>query len=152
MANDTAGRSVRGILVLFVLALVVGLFCLIFVRPSTASTGPDQVSLHYKGGAFTSKRFSDCIAPSNRVFDGPGDGHFAYPASQTNFVFDTGEGDGGPITFVTKDGIEMTVEGVANFLLNTSLRADRRSAARRYPGGAAPALPRADRQPVRRPT
>ena len=83
MANDTAGRAGRGILVLFVLALVVGLFCLIFVRPSTASTGPDQVSLHYKGGAFTSKRFSDCIAPSNRVFDGPGDGHFAYPASQT---------------------------------------------------------------------
>jgi hypothetical protein len=119
MANDTAGRSVRGILLILVLALVVGLFCLIFVRPSTASTGPDQVALHYKGGAFTSKRFSDCIAPSNRVFDGPGDGHFAYPASQTNFVFDSGEGDGGPITFVTKDGIEMTVEGVANFLLNT---------------------------------
>lgn len=120
MANDTAGRSARGILIFVILALVVGLFALIFVRPSTASTGPDQVALHYKGGAFTSKRFSDCIAPSNRVFDGPGDGHFAYPASQTNFVFDAGEGDGGPITFVTKDGIEMTVEGVANFLLNTS--------------------------------
>ncbi len=120
MANETAGRSARGILIFVILALVVGLFCLIFVRPSTASTGPDQVALHYKGGAFTSKRFSDCIAPSNRVFDGPGDGHFAYPASQTNFVFDAGDGDGGPITFVTKDGIEMTVEGVANFLLNTS--------------------------------
>jgi hypothetical protein len=120
MANDTAERSARGILIFVILALVVGLFCLIFVRPSTASTGPDQVALHYKGGAFTSKRFADCIAPSNRVFDGPGDGHFAYPASQTNFVFDAGDGDGGPITFVTKDGIEMTVEGVANFLLNTS--------------------------------
>ena len=121
---------VRGILIFVILALVVGLFCLIFVRPSTASTGPDQVSLHYKGGAFTSKRFSDCIAPSNRVFDGPGDGHFAYPASQSNFVFDTGEGDGGPITFVTKDGIEMTVEGVANFVLNTDCSLARRSAAR----------------------
>lgn len=120
MANETAGRSARRILLLVILVLVVGLVGLIFVRPSTASTGPDQVALHYKGGAFTSKRFSDCIAPSNRVFDGPGDGHFAYPASQTNFVFDNGNGDGGPITFVTKDGIEMTVEGVANFLLNTS--------------------------------
>lgn len=120
MANETAGRSVRGVLILVILALVVGLFALIFARPSTVSTGPDQVALHYKGGAFTSERFSDCIAPSNRVFDGPGDGHFAYPASQSNFVFDTGEGDGGPITFVTKDGIEMTVEGVANFVLNTS--------------------------------
>ena len=149
MANDSAvRRSGRGILIFVILALVVGLFCLIFVRPSTASTGPDQVSLHYKGGAFTSKRFSDCIAPSNRVFDGPGDGHFAYPASQSNFVFDTGEGDGGPITFVTKDGIEMTVEGVANFVLNTdcSLAGDRRHD---LPGRAAPAVPRADRQPLR---
>jgi len=120
MATDTERGAVRGVLALLVIALVAGLFCLIFVRPSTASTGPDQVALHYKGGAFTSKRFSDCIAPSNRVFDGPGDGHFSYPASQSNFVFDTGEGDGGPITFVTKDGIEMTVEGVANFVLNTS--------------------------------
>jgi len=120
MANDTVGRSARGILVLFIVALVVGLLCLIFVRPSTASTGPDQVALHYKGGAFTSKRFSDCIFPSTRVFDGPGDGHFSYPASQSNFVFDSGDSDGAPITFVTKDGIEMTVEGVANFVLNTS--------------------------------
>jgi hypothetical protein len=134
MANVTAGRSARGILVFLILALVVGLFCLIFVRPSTASTGPDQVALHYKGGAFTSKRFSDCIAPSNRVFDGPGDGHFAYPASQTNFVFDAGDGDGGPITFVTKDGIEMTVEGVANFLLNTDCSSTEIGGTT-YPGG-----------------
>jgi hypothetical protein len=102
--------------VLVVLALLV----LLFARPSTTSTGPDQVALHYKGGAFTSKKFADCIAPSSRVFDGPGDGHFAYPSSQTNFVFDADSGDGAPITFVTRDGIEMAVEGVTNFLLNTS--------------------------------
>ena len=121
MANDVVRRRSRARIFLPVaLVLLVVLFCLLFVRPSTASTGPDQVSLHYKGGAFTSKRFSDCIAPSNRVFDGPGDSHFSYPASQSNFVFDASEGDGGPITFVTKDGIEMTVEGVANFVLNTS--------------------------------
>lgn len=134
MANDIAGRTGRGFLVLLVLVLVAALFCLIFVRPSTASTGPDQVSLHYKGGAFTSKRFSDCIAPSNRVFDGPGDGHYAYPASQSNFVFDNGEGDGGPITFVTKDGIEMTVEGVANFVLNTDCSSQEIGGVT-YPGG-----------------
>ncbi|HSE09263.1 MAG TPA: hypothetical protein VLB29_11415 [Nocardioidaceae bacterium] len=96
------------------------LLALLVARPSSISTGPDQVALHYKGGAFSSKKFSDCVAPSNREFDGPGDLHFAYPASQTNFVFDAEGGDSGPITFVTKDGIEMTVEGVTNFLLNTS--------------------------------
>lgn len=121
MADTVARRSRGRVILLIVGVCVVGLFVLLFVRPSTESTGPDQVSLHYKGGAFTSERFSDCIAPSTRVFDGPGDGHFAYPRSQTNFVFaDEFEGDGAPVTFVTKDGIEMTVEGVANFLLNTS--------------------------------
>lgn len=100
--------------------VALGLLVLIVARPSSISTGPDQVALHYKGGSFSSKKFSDCIAPSNREFDGPGDLHFAYPASQTNFVFDGDGGDSAPITFVTKDGIEMTVEGVANFLLNTS--------------------------------
>lgn len=100
--------------------VALGLLLLLVARPSSISTGPDQVALHYKGGAFSSKKFSDCVAPSNREFDGPGDLHFAYPASQTNFVFDAQGGDSDPITFVTKDGIEMTVEGVTNFLLNTS--------------------------------
>ncbi|WP_028652527.1 SPFH domain-containing protein [Nocardioides halotolerans] len=135
MANDVARGGRARIFLPLVALLVVVLFCLVFVRPSTASTGPDQVALHYKGGAFTSKRFSDCIAPSNRVFDGPGDGHFAYPSSQTNYVFDSINGDGGPITFVTKDGIEMTVEGVANFLLNTSCES-LKIGDTRYPGGA----------------
>jgi hypothetical protein len=121
--SSTVGRSLRRVLALAVALLVTFLFALIFVRPSTVSTGPDQVALHYKGGAFTSERFSDCILSSNRVFDGPGDGHFAYPASQTNFVFDNaGMTDGAAVTFVTKDGIEMTVEGVANFLLNTDCK------------------------------
>ena len=134
MANDAPRRSRGRILLILALALVVGLFCLLFVRPSTASTGPDQVSLHYKGGAFTSKKFANCIDPSTRVFDGPGDGHFAYPRSQSNFVFDYDSGDGGPITFVTKDGIEMTVEGVANFVLNTSCTPVTIDGTR-YPGG-----------------
>ena len=109
------------VVVAIVVIVVVLIGVLLFARPSTASTGPDQVALHYKGGSFSSKRFADCIAPSNRVFDGPGDSHFAYPSSQTNYVFDADQGsDVAQITFVTRDGIEMAVEGVTNFLLNTS--------------------------------
>ncbi|MFZ2502099.1 MAG: SPFH domain-containing protein [Nocardioides sp.] len=103
-----------------ILAVVAGALTLGAFGPSTVSTGPDQVALHYKGGSFTSTKFSDCIASSKRTFDGPGDKHFSYPSSQTNYVFSGPSGDGEPITFVTKDGIEMRVEGVANFLLNTS--------------------------------
>ncbi|MGA9746246.1 MAG: SPFH domain-containing protein [Nocardioides sp.] len=119
--HKSAGRRAIRAAVVGGVVLVIALLTLVFVRPSTTSTGPDQVALHYKGGAFSSKRFSDCIAPSNRVFDGPGDSHFAYPSSQTNFVFDADNGsDGSQITFVTRDGIEMAVEGVTNFLLNTA--------------------------------
>lgn len=105
--------------VLVALAVVAALV-LAFVRPTTVSTGPDQVALHYSGGAFTPTRFKNCVDTSTRAWDGPGDKHFTYPSSQTNFVFGEGSDDAAtPIDFVTKDGIEMTVEGVANFLLNT---------------------------------
>lgn len=114
---------------------VLAVLTLLVARPTTMSTAPDQVALHYKGGLVQSKKFSDCIAPSNREFDGPGDQHFAYPASQTNFVFDADGGDSKPITFVTKDGIEMTVEGVANFMLNTSCTSIEEDG-KVYPGGA----------------
>ena len=100
------------------LLLVLVLGVLLFVRPTTVSTGPDQVALHYSDGAFTPRRFKDCVSSSTRVWDGPGDKHFSYPASQRNYVFGEG-GDRATATFVTKDGIEMNVEGVAAFMLNT---------------------------------
>ncbi len=107
------------------MAIGVGVVALVLVAiialagVTSISTGPDQVGLHYKGGAFTSKKFSECVDTSSRQFDGPGDSHFVYPASQRNFVFGGPEADGDTITFVTKDGIEMRVNGVTNFLLNT---------------------------------
>lgn len=84
------------------------------------STGPDQKALHYEGGAFTSKKFHDCVGASDRQFDGPGDKHYSYPSSQRNLAFPDKGDKTDAITFVTKDGIEMKVSGVLNFLLNTS--------------------------------
>lgn len=122
MSYSQHRNPIRVITIALIAVVVVALISLIFVRPSTVSTGPDQVALHYTGGAFSSTRFSDCVESSTRVWDGPGDKHFAYPSSQTNFVFGDG-GDGQAITFVTKDGIEMAVSGVANFMLNTECEA-----------------------------
>ena len=113
-----AGRVVLGLGLVLALALAV----LIFVRPTTVSTGPDQVALHYSDGAFTPRRFEDCVQRSTRAWDGPGDKHYLYPSSQRNYVFGDG-GDRSPVTFVTKDGIEMSVDGVAAFLLNTDCSA-----------------------------
>jgi len=118
-ANKIAGRAGAlkkasgGFLLLLVLAIGV----LIFVRPTTVSTGPDQVALHYRDGAFTPRRFKDCVSSSTRAWDGPGDKHYSYPKSQRNYVFGEG-GDRPMVTFVSKDGIEMSVDGVDAFLLN----------------------------------
>ncbi|RYE76620.1 MAG: hypothetical protein EOO74_08150, partial [Myxococcales bacterium] len=103
-----------GVLVLLLLGIVM------FARPTTVSTGPDQVALHYKAGPFSSTRFADCIDQSSRAWDGPNDRHFLYPSSQRNYVFDSQDGDRPAITFVTKDGIEMAVNGVVAFRLDTS--------------------------------
>lgn len=110
-------KASGGLLLLLVLAVGV----LLFVRPTTVSTGPDQVALHYSDGAFTPRRFKDCVSSSSRAWDGPGDKHYAYPKSQRNYVFGEG-GDRPMVTFVSKDGIEMSVDGVAAFLLNTDCK------------------------------
>src|SRR5690606_28142836 len=90
-----AGRTL-GVVGLLVAAL---LLTLLFVRPTTVSTGPDQVALHYSDGAFTPRRFQECVASSTRAWDGPGDKHYSYPSSQRNYVFGEG-GDRDSVVFV----------------------------------------------------
>lgn len=87
---------------------------------SSVSTGPDEVAVHYEDGAFSSKKFHNCVDPSTRDYDGPGDQHYSYPISQSNLVFPSEDDNLGSITFVTKDGIEMAVKGVLNFRLTVS--------------------------------
>lgn len=90
---------------------------------TSVSTAPDQVALTYNSGPLQSKRFDACVGASTRAFDGPFDKHFSYPSSQRNFNFSGGSGaDSDPFTIVSRDGIEMTVGGVANFLLNTDCK------------------------------
>jgi len=85
---------------------------------STINTQADQVALHYSGGALSSSSFKECVDPATRDWAGPGDAFYTYPASQRNWVFGGDEGsDTGAVTFVTSDGIEMSVTGVENFTL-----------------------------------
>jgi regulator of protease activity HflC (stomatin/prohibitin superfamily) len=122
MSYSSGSSPLRKVGVALGLVAICAIIAAIFVRPTSISTGPDEVGLHYSGGAFTPTRFKNCVGNSTREWDGPGDKHYRYPDSQTNFVFGPG-GDGPAITFVTKDGIEMTVTGVANLMLNTQCEA-----------------------------
>lgn len=117
-SRSSSGAKAAKVLVGLGVIAVLLLASLIFIRPTTVSTGPDQVALHYTDGAFSARRFQDCVGSSSRAWDGPGDKHYSYPKSQRNYVFGEG-GDRAPVIFVSKDGIEMSVDGVAAFLLNT---------------------------------
>lgn len=87
---------------------------------SQISTAPDQAGLHYKGGAFSATKFANCVEPSQRNFDGPGDKHYAYPAGQRTFSF-TGKdsSEEGTIAVTTKDGQAVQIPGVVTFVLDT---------------------------------
>lgn len=91
---------------------------------SQVSTGPDQVALHYEGGAYSSKKFVDCVPVSNREWNGPGDKHYVYPSNQRVFDFTGAENsDAQRITVATKDSIQMSVPGLVRFTLNTDCEA-----------------------------
>lgn len=108
------------------ISIIVGavLAALMMSGCSSVSTGPDQAALHYEGGSLSSKKFVDCVDPSQREYNGPGDNHFVYPANQRVFDFTGKDGsDAGVITVATKDSIQMGVPGLVRFTLNTDCAA-----------------------------
>jgi len=88
---------------------------------ASVSTPPDMVALQYQGGATQSKTLKQCVpvATNHREISW-GDEFYQYPASQRYYEArgDGNGADGAAITFVTKDGIEMRVDALANFNLN----------------------------------
>jgi hypothetical protein len=106
------------------IALAAVLFVFTASGCSTVSTEPDEVALHYSGGAVSSKKFKDCVGTSDRAWNGPGDQHYRYPAGQRTFSFTGAKGsERGPIAVTTNDGQEVLVPGFVTFTLNTECEA-----------------------------
>ncbi len=77
---------------------------------SQVSTAPDKVALHYKAGPLSSTEFENCVNPSTREVNGPGDLYYSYPVNQRTFdASDAPGADSKPITIVSKDNVEMSV-------------------------------------------
>lgn len=115
---------VRPIAVLIAFILVVGAVIALF-SVTRFSTQPDQAGLHYSAGPLSNTEYIKCIPPSQRVWDGPADDHFAYPAGQRSYSFGGGaEGaattEAAPIVTLTGDPLEVTVRGVVSFHLETA--------------------------------
>ena len=97
----------------------------------TACVGPtpeqQTISLQYEGGKYirTAPDFSRCVVGGQRGDYDFGGSDFTYPANQRVVDFTGGDGaDRGPITIVSKDGIEMNVGGSLQYQLNTACDGD----------------------------
>jgi SPFH domain/Band 7 family protein len=86
---------------------------------TSINTEPDEVGLHYSGGAITSTQFANCVAPGTRNWDGPGDPHYKYPAGQRTYKFGDGKGsDHAAVKAVTKDNVQLSFTGTVTFSLD----------------------------------
>lgn len=93
---------------------------------TSVSTEPDQVALHYEGGAFSSKKFSSTVGASTKKWFGPGDKTYIYPLGQRSFDATGGPGsEHDPYTSSSKDSVELATPMSVTFSLrddNGSLR------------------------------
>lgn len=90
---------------------------------SSVSTDSDLAALHYKGGSFSATKFADCVEPSTKDYNGPGDKYYLYPNSQRDFDATGGEGsDSGPITVASADNAELKIPVTLNFDLKNDCK------------------------------
>ncbi len=97
--------------------LASALAVLVMAGCSHVDTGPDEIGLHYKGGTGQDQKFDSCVPVSKNQYDGPGDKHYIYPVGQRTFSFndDQNGAESAPISIVSSDLVEMTVEGLTTF-------------------------------------
>jgi hypothetical protein len=94
---------------------------------ASASTGPDMIDVHYKGGAFSSKKFVDCVDPSTRTGFHPGDKYYGYPTRQISYDATGGDGsESAAFTIVSADNAEMVAPATVTFRLKTDCKTLRR--------------------------
>ncbi|GAA0944831.1 SPFH domain-containing protein [Actinocorallia libanotica] len=81
----------------------------------SVSVRPDTKGLEYDAGPLSSTEFDNCN--TGRIWHGPGDKVYLYPVGQRTYQFGD-DGDTDALKVVSKDDLELTVEGVATFSLN----------------------------------
>ena len=102
--------------------LAAGIAAVLGLAGCAVSTESDQAAVIYAVHWGSATKFSRCAQPNQRVSMGGDDYGVIYPAGQRTYEFKEG-GDGPPISFVTKDNVTMTANGVVTFALNTDCQA-----------------------------
>lgn len=87
---------------------------------ATASTGPDMIAIHYKGGTTQAKEFVGCLDPSKRSGFDPGDQYYGYPVRQVSYDATGGSGsESSPFKVVSNDNAELFVPATVTFRLKS---------------------------------
>jgi SPFH domain / Band 7 family len=87
---------------------------------ATTSAPADLKGVHYSGGSFSSKKFSNCIDPSTRDFS-PGDKYYYYPTRQISFeASDDSSAERGRFLVVSSDSAQLLVPVRLTFQLDTN--------------------------------
>jgi hypothetical protein len=87
---------------------------------SVAKADQAHQGIHAKGGAFSATKFANCISPSTRDYDGPGDKHYYYPAGQRTFSFTGRDGSEiAPIAVTDQNGQQIVIPGYVTFTLTS---------------------------------
>lgn len=86
---------------------------------TVVNPNPDENGILYDKGPISDTTFDQCVTPGSRVFAGPFDGGYTYPAGQRYFVFTQGEDgrDREPYQAPTKDAVTVGIEGQMRFEL-----------------------------------
>jgi hypothetical protein len=130
MSTKSATGAVGKLFAFAAIAFTVFLLLAYMVAGTRISTQPDQAGIWFKAGPLSATKFDHCVAPSTKeLIGGLADKTYKYPAGQRTYEMAAHQpgqapGDGAPdagaITVLTKDNIELTVEGVARFTLDTT--------------------------------
>lgn len=101
--------------------ILLALFAVVLFATGCATTSApaDLKGVHYAGGSFSSKKFSNCIDPSSRDFS-PGDRYYYYPVRQISFeASESSNAERGRFKVVSDDSAELYVPVRLTFQLNT---------------------------------
>lgn len=87
----------------------------------SASAASNEVIVHKGGGPIEAKKAKGCLQPEEKELSKPGDSYFSYPASQSVYDFQGGDGsDAEPITVISSDLQTLAIGGTITFDLNTA--------------------------------
>lgn len=87
---------------------------------SVANTPPDQIALHYDGGAMVASKYIDCVDPSTYKTEGLGHTFYYYPTSLRTYSATGDEGaERKSFTVVSSDNAELTIPVTVTFTLTS---------------------------------